>query len=172
MSEAICSSCRGPKASFACDLCEEAICKSCRESFSPASLAMLSEIPEALRHSSYCRFCYDEKVAPVLARYEETLEKAKGVYIFFKTQRKEIPLLRRSREVLKVTDMEDRDETILKLAFMAAEQGFNAVTEVDVTSKKVKNGRHTKSVWTGTGKPAEVDAAKTDLQSARNEIYR
>src|SRR3989338_6430409 len=127
MTEKTCTSCRQPKANLACGACEAALCKQCVETLEAGSFSFLEMIPDELSHRTYCRFCYEEKVAPALEKYNETLERAKECFIFFTTQRKEIPLIRRSKVAVQVENRTDRDETILQLGFFAAEQSFNAV---------------------------------------------
>lgn len=167
-----CSSCRKPKAPFECQLCEAALCKNCVQQVSSETFQFLAEIPEALSHSSYCGPCYDETVAPKLEEYQEVLERAKEVFIFFKTQRKEIPLIKRSKEIKRVLSCTDRDETILRLAFFSAEAGYNALVECEVNAEKVRNGAYQKSNWSGSGVPAMVDAEKIERQDMQNQIYR
>lgn len=167
-----CETCRTPEAPSKCDLCECALCKRCILKLPPGAFSMMSVIPPELSLSRYCRFCFDDKVQAPLTVYEETLELAKDVFIFFETQRKEIPLIRKSREVMKVADCDDRDETILRLAYMAAEQKYNAVVDTYVDGEKKRNHAHQTYRWSGRGTPALIDAAKMDRQDRQNQIYR
>jgi hypothetical protein len=167
-----CISCRQPQATLRCDACEEPVCKKCVQTLAADTFSFLKKIPTELTHTTYCGLCYDKSVAPALESYNETMERAKDVFIFYKTQRKEIPLIRRSKEVFKVKDCIDRDETILRLAFFAAEQNYNAVIETEVLSDKVRNAGYQKSVWRGEGSPAQVDGGKIDRQDRQNLIYR
>jgi uncharacterized protein YbjQ (UPF0145 family) len=95
-------------------------------------------------------------VEPELGIYEETLERAKQVLIFFKTQKKGLRILRKERIPEQVDSCHDRDETILRLAYLAASKGYNSVIEVEVISKKVRNEAYQTSVWSGTGLSAET----------------
>jgi hypothetical protein len=61
-----------------------------------------------------------------------------------------------------VKDVPDRDEAILRLAFLAAEEGFNAILDVNVKSEKVRNEGWQKMRWSGSGLPVGVDAAKIE----------
>lgn len=167
-----CDSCRNPEADLACELCKKALCDQCVLSPPLDSFSMMKKIPVDLTHTEYCRFCYDDKVEPALQKYEETLELAKNVFIFFKTQRKEIPLIRKTKDKLEVKECPDRDETILRLAYMAAELGFNAVIETDVYAEKIRNHAHQKMRWQGTGSPALIDENKLSKQDKQNQIYR
>ncbi len=132
----------------------------------------MPEIPKELGFRNYCRFCFDEKVQPKLTEYDETLALATDVFIFFSSQRKEIPLIRKAKKPVKVDACADRDETILRLAFMAAKEKYNAVIDTEVDGEKKRNHAHQTYRWSGTGTPAVVDAGKMERQDRRNEIYR
>lgn len=160
----LCVSCRTPNHLLNCELCSEPVCKNCVQRLKEdAFLYQTTRAPE-LSHTLYCAFCFDAKVAPQLESYEETLSRARAVYFFFTTQKKQYPLIRRSKQKLVVEACADRDETILRLGFKAAELGFNAVIEGDVSAKKIRNGGYQHSVWQGTGLPAQVDAEKLSKQ--------
>lgn len=167
-----CISCGKPKAVLNCELCNEPLCKKCDQILPPDTFSFHPEIPENLTHLHYCNNCHDSVVAPELETYSEVMERAKNSFVFFTTQRKETPLLRKSREVLKVENCADRDETILRLAFFAAQEGFNAIVEVEVHSEKVRNGAYQTSRWSGRGMGAQIDAKKMELQDQRNAVYR
>lgn len=170
--DALCLSCRQPKVTSTCEACAGPLCKKCVQRLDPDAFSFLKKVPEGCSHSVYCRFCYDDKVAAPLEDYLATMARAKEAFVFFTTQRKEIPLLRKSKEVLRVESCPDRDETILRLAFFAAQKGFNAIIETDVRSKKIKDGRYQHFDWSGTGIPAQVDAEKVERHDARKQIYR
>jgi hypothetical protein len=160
MSEKLCASCKKPKANRSCSLCQDDLCKSCTQFLDEEAFSFLKEIPEDLRHPTYCNPCFDEKVAPELASYEEIMERAKKIYVFFKTQRKPIPLVKKGRDPVEVKSCPDRDEIILRLAFFAAELSFNALIEVDITSEKIRNQGYEKLQYKATGFPAEIDVSK------------
>ena len=113
-------------------------------------------IPDELSHPKTCGGCYSETVEPELAVYEDTLDRAKQVLVFFKTQKKGLRIQKRERLPEYVDSCPDRDETILRLAYLAASKGYNSVIEVEVTSKKVRNEAYQTSVWSGEGIPADV----------------
>lgn len=164
MQDQVCASCRRPKVAVNCGVCENPLCKNCAEFLSESSFAFMAEIPENLKHSYYCPSCFGAHVEPVRANYDETMARAKEAFIFFATQRKPIPLLKKSKESVRIDECEDRDETILRLAFRASEQGYNAVVQVEVVSEKIRNGGHEKSRWRGVGYPAIVDTEKLERQ--------
>ncbi len=90
--------------------------------------------------------------------YLELLEQAKNVYVFFKKH--SVPLIKRSKTQVSVKDCPDREETLLRLAFLAAEQSFNALIEVNLNSEKVFDaGGYQYLNWSGTAFPAEVRSA-------------
>jgi hypothetical protein len=168
-----CASCRKPKANFECEICQEQFCKKCSQILDQSTFKYLAELPEELKHSIYCGHCYDTSVAPALQRYEETIENAKQVFVFYNTSRRDPPHMKRSRLRHEVHECDDRDETIFRLAFFAAEAGFNAITDVDLKSKKItNNGAYQKFIWSGTSIPAMVDSDRMDLQDRVDQIYR
>lgn len=172
MQNSECVVCRKPKANFECEVCNEMVCKNCSQVLDQSTFSFMEEIPEILSHTHYCSACYDDQVAPEFDKYQEILERAKQVFVFFTTQRKEIPLIRRSKVTFHVKESQDRDETILKLGYFAAKDNYNAITEVNVFAEKVRNGSYQTSTWQGSGIPALVDAVKMERQDQVNQMYR
>ena len=171
MSQEICQSCRSPKANFKCGVCEGTLCKRCSQFLSEDTFSFLDQIPEVLKHTYYCHPCYDDQVAPALETYNETMERARGLYCFFTTQKKSVPMLRKSKEKVQVKACPDRDETILRLAFFAAQQGFNAITEVALTCEKVRNLAYQNSLWHGIAIPTEVDVEKLERMVGGRKVF-
>lgn len=155
-----CESCRRPKASHQCGLCKSGVCKACSQFLPEDTFTFDPDLKSELKHTYYCPHCHSETVEPALALYNETLERAENVYIFFTTQKTYIPALKRSKEILRVKECPDRDEAILRLAFLAAKQDFNAVTDVLVSSEKVRDGAYQTMKWKAQGCPALVDEEK------------
>ncbi|MBC7384530.1 MAG: hypothetical protein H7301_00020 [Cryobacterium sp.] len=170
--ENLCETCRTPDVSTACQLCEKQLCEDCVLAPPNGTFSLQEKVDPELVHSVYCRFCYDEKVEPEVLRYDENKAKAENVYIFFTTQRKEIPLIKHSKLTVKVQNCADRDETILRLAFIAAEKGFNAVIDTEVVYAKKRDHAYQTTAWSGHGSPAAVDEEKLDRQVKRNAMYR
>ncbi|MGZ3698619.1 MAG: hypothetical protein ACXWP5_10815 [Bdellovibrionota bacterium] len=163
--ENVCISCRRPKATIACDLCHEPLCKNCEHFLDATTFSFLATVPENLTHTHYCPVCFNAQVEPALESYNEVMERAKKVYFYFKTQKRPPPILKKSKERVEVKDCDDRDETILRLAFFAAEQGFNGIIEAEVISEKVRNKSYQTSVWRGVGIPASVDGEKIERET-------
>jgi hypothetical protein len=154
----LCSACLQPKASLKnnlhCGLCEKRLCKDCIQFVEESSFSFLNVVPDALKRGAYCAVCYDQTVAPARESYFETLERAKQVYVFFKKDH--IPLLHRSKTPVTVQDCPDREQALLRLAFFAAEQSFNALVEAKLVSKKVYVRGYQSLRWSGTAFPAQV----------------
>ena len=160
MKSAICSSCRLPKANLECECCQAMQCKACVQKLKKNSFSFLVPIPKDLSHHIYCGQCYDQKVAPALAAYEETMQKAKNVNVFFKTQSEETRLMRRSEKPIVVIDCDDKDETLMRLAFMAAQSKFNTLIDVVITPEKIRMQAYQTTKWKGTAVPLLVDETK------------
>lgn len=152
-----CGSCLKPSATLECGHCKDSVCKKCANFVEADQFSFMGQVPEELSHQVYCHRCYEEKVAPALTRHEEAMERAKNFPVFFTTQSKETRLIKRKEQPLTVQDCTDRDETLLRLAFLAAQGGFNALIGVELTSKKIKDGTYQTQVWSGTGIPVNAD---------------
>ncbi|MBY0554402.1 hypothetical protein K2P97_07730 [bacterium] len=160
MTSTNCATCGKSKAKLNCGICNDIICKSCTQFVDENTFSFFRYLQPDLRHTAYCVTCYDQKVAPTLANYTDLMDKAHDTIVFMKAQNKETHRIKRDEEVVKVVDCSDKDETILRLAFYAAQKGFNAIIDVEVTPKKVKNGNYQTTVYTGTAIPAQVDESK------------
>lgn len=162
MSEKTCAACRRPKANIQCEACEDWNCKSCAELLDQDAFSFLTKVPPELKHTRYCQHCWQMHVEPARDDYQQKMEEAKGVFIFFTTQKRLIPVLSKEKEQIRVDNCTDRDETILRLAFQAVEAGCNAVVEAEVVSAKVRNAGWQKTAWRGSGFAAKVDGEKIE----------
>ena len=160
MEKKICYLCQKPKATLDCGICSEAICKSCTRFLDEDSFSFLKKVPQKLSHTTYCEPCFHSDVEPQFENYNRTLETAKNIAVFMKNQGKETRLIKRLEEPVQVVNCADHDETLLRLAFFAAEKGYNAIIDVELKSEKVRNGSYQTSSWTGTAVPTQVDDAK------------
>lgn len=139
-----------------CGSCEGDLCKACALILEDGQFSYLAKVPEILSHAIYCGPCYDTHVAPELEIYNNLLERAKDVTVFFKTQGKETRLMKRSEKAFRVENCPDRDETLMRLAFLAAQGNFNTLIDVDLTSEKVRVGGYQNLKWQGTGIPTNA----------------
>lgn len=103
----------------------------------------------------YCSPCMNTSVGPKEQEYNETLERAKKIYIFHSANPHPRSLVKLGKKPISATGSRDRDETYLRLGYQAAQQGFNAVVEVEV-----ERVRRPRNIWTGKGMPAHIDAQK------------
>jgi len=161
----VCSICRKPKATKNCDLCGALICGGCTQFLEEGTFSFLKDTPKDITHSWYCSNCFESKVTPAREAYDEVMTRAKNLYVFFKAQKREPPILKRAKKPVKEVDRVDRDETILRLAFAAAEMGYNALIDTDVVAVKVRNEGYQKMSWRGTATPAQVDAERFERYS-------
>jgi hypothetical protein len=155
-----CKTCKKPKANFSCGLCNEHVCKSCAHFIGEESFSFLKKIPTELTYNIYCTQCFDEKVGQPLAEYESTMKKAKEIIVFSKDETKKTGHLRRKELPYKVEDCEDEDETVMRLAFFAAQDGFNCLLDVHVTHRKIIVGSHKKTIFSGTAIPINMEPSR------------
>src|SRR3990167_6285177 len=163
--QSLCSACRLPKASLKldlhCGMCQAVLCKDCTQFLGEDSFSFLKKVPEELKHATYCGNCFDEKVRPAQEAYLKTMVLAKEVYIFEKSE-KYIPLINKSKNKLIITDCADRKDTLLRLAFLAAQDNFNAVINVEIVYKKIRINGYQTTAWSGTGFPAQIRSSKLE----------
>ena len=167
-----CCTCQKPKATLTCGICKDSVCKYCAQFLDDTSFSFLAEIPQDLAAGTYCIPCFDAKVAPELEAYNDTMKKAKNIHVFEKDQGKETRFFKRLEEPFKVENCADRDETLLRLAFFTVRAGFNTLIDVDVVSKKVRNGSYQTTMWTGSGIPTHVDEARLNRKSSLDSPSR
>lgn len=137
-----------------CGICQEAVCKQCVQFLEEGSFSFLKQVPDRLNHTTYCGPCFDEKIAPEILAYEQLMDRAKDVAVFFKKQGKETRLIKRLEDPIRVTDCADKDEILLRLAFLAAQGNFNTLVDVEIVAEKVREGGYQRSKWQAVGVPA------------------
>src|SRR4051812_31582429 len=117
----LCSGCRSPKASERCPLCQAALCRKCQEAPPRGAFAHQPEAlrSERLKHPAYCAPCFDTEVVPALETYEQTLELARQVSIIPKNYKGHVRIQKKALQSVAVKDIEDRDEAILQIAYLA-----------------------------------------------------
>ena len=153
-----CTVCAKPKATLTCEICQDDLCKYCAQFLDDSSFSFLATVPAELKHTTYCGPCFEKIVAPELAKYNAMMEKAKNINVYEKTQGKETRLIKRWADPVKVIGCGDREETLLRLAFFAAQLNYNAIIDVNITGEKIRNGTYQTQIWKGEGIPANVHA--------------
>lgn len=154
--ESICKTCRGPKAKYACGLCEASICKKCTQ-FIADNFTYMKQVPAELMHSTYCTNCFDETVATPLAEYNETMEKARDIIIYTKDQSKLTRFLKRKEDPVSTDNCEDEQEALMRMSFFAVQGKFNCLIDVQIKSRKVIVGSHKKTIYSATAVPITID---------------
>lgn len=162
--DTICSSCLKPNAPFKCGLCENIMCKKCVQFVPENTFSFLKKIPPELLLGSYCTSCFEAQVAPALDTYNEAMARAGEVFVYYKAQSKETRTFRRSEEPIRVENCDDKDETLMRLAFYTAEAGFNALIDVVLSADKIRDGRYQTSRWNGVGIPTQMDPKRANLK--------
>jgi len=157
-----CLTCHKPKANLSCALCNEAICKYCAQFIDENGFSFLRKIPEDLKHTTYCTNCFDTKISEAYNDYNDKLEKAKEVIIFYKAEGKATRLLRRKEDAYKVENCVDKDEAIMKMSFWAVEDGFNTLLDIELKSNKTMLDTYVTITWSGSAVPYLAD--KDDLR--------
>lgn len=160
MEKAVCCVCQKPKASLTCGICQSTVCKYCAQFTDEETFAFLPQKPAFLQQDTFCGPCFTEQVAPELNAYENFMNLAKDVLVYAKNQSKESRLLSRKEEPLQVLGCTDENETILRLAFLAAKAGFNGLVDVNVSGQKVRQGTYQTTIWSGTGIPTQIESKK------------
>jgi hypothetical protein len=157
-----CCVCQKPSSSLLCAGCSSPVCKTCAQflddqsfHFAPDKLSELLGADQS--EAVFCSPCFDQKISPSLSEYEANLDRAKNVFVFFKTQSKETRLIKRREDIVKIAECNDYDEAILRLAFQAALIDCNALVDVSLDSKKVKLSGYTTTQWFGEARPARVE---------------
>ena len=161
--EESCVSClkakKGLKNTSRCGICQQMSCKDCTQFLDADAFSFLAQVSEDLQHRTYCRACYDEKVAPELAIYAQAMERAAQIFVFYK-KHEYLQVIRRSKKIISVRDCKDKRDVLLRLAFVAAQQSYNALVDVELIPEKVQISGYQTTNWTGTGFPADVRPEK------------
>ncbi len=155
-----CAFCQKPKVVLECGLCQSSLCKACTQFVEEDYFSFMPYVPEEISHQTYCSGCFDTQIVPAQNEYNQNMERAKDIMVFDKKQGKETRNIKRLEDPVTVTDCADENETILRLAFIAAIKNYNAVVDMEVVSKKIQHGSYKKMVWSGTAIPTQVDEKK------------
>jgi hypothetical protein len=152
-----CCNCHRPKANYNCELCEEFLCKACAQFMLEDRFSFLRKVPEILSKSIYCPRCFDANVAGPMTDYDATMERAKDIAVFFKEEGKRTRFFSRKEAPYTIEKCIDKDETILRLAFLAAQDNFNSIIDVNLVSEKIVVGSHKNLIWKGTAVPCQLE---------------
>lgn len=154
MSLTTCEICLSKKTAIKCHLCSKASCKLCVQFVDENAFELQDLLPENVRDKAFCPNCYDEHINEQLKEFLKTMELAKNVNVYEKDQGAETRFMRRIQKPIKILECDDRKETLLRLAYLAAKQGFDTIVDVELVSKKVKQGgSYKKIVWSGSAVP-------------------
>ena len=151
-----CSVCRRPKGTLACGICLAPNCKKCVVKLEKDSFYFLPKIPLDLSHKFYCDSCYQAKVVPELENYNTNMAKAKNISVYVRGQGEETRFFKRKEKPITITDCSDKNETLLRMAFLAATENFNTLFDVSITLKKIRDEWYQTKTWSGTGIPTTI----------------
>jgi len=151
-----CASCQKTGVNFKCGICGSDLCKACVEIINEDQFSFLEIIPADLCHTSYCDSCYQEKVHYEIQSYNSIIEQAKNVSVYDKTQGKETRWMSRKEKPIRINNCLDKEEALLRLAFLTVKRNFNTLIDVEVAFKKEKINGYQRSIWTATGIPVQI----------------
>lgn len=153
-----CISCQKTKALIECECCHVDVCKYCAHILPEESFSFFAQKPAELSHRIYCHTCYLNHVEDSLEKYNLLMDQARNVQVYLSNQGKETRLVKRLEKPFKIENCADHNETMLRLAFFAAEKGFNTLVDVNITSKKIREGAYQKLIWSGTAVPVQMNS--------------
>lgn len=155
-----CVVCQKTKSLNACGACGDTVCKSCAQFVDEDTFKYQAHKPASVQHSLYCPVCFDQHVAEAIHHYEDTLNKAYEIAVFEISQSKETRLIKRLEKTIRLENETDRNDAIMKLAFIAAEKNFNSIIDVDIVGKKVRDGSYQTTSYTCSAVPVNVSDRK------------
>lgn len=155
-----CCVCQKPKATLVCGSCESSVCKYCAQFLDEDQFIYMTDVPADLKHTTYCGPCFDSKVQPAISEYEKIVEKAKNITVYFTADSKITRNFKRNEKPYKVKDCAEKEEVVMKLAFLAVKGNFNAIIDVDVKYEKILMGTYQTTKWSGTAMPAQITSAR------------
>lgn len=160
MAKVECQTCLNQKTAIKCSECEEATCKTCSYFIDDTIFEYTDLLPENIKDQVFCTPCYHKTADPVLLKYNQFLETAKNINVYGAKQGNETGLIKRIEKPIVVKDCSDREETLMRLAFYAAQRGYDTLVDVDIKSTKVGKGTYKKLIWTGKGVPVDPKVRK------------
>ncbi|UYL08566.1 hypothetical protein B9G69_016095 [Bdellovibrio sp. SKB1291214] len=161
MENSNCCVCQKPKANLECGVCHEHVCKKCAQFVEDGSFSFYKTVPKILQSTVFCGPCYDREISPAIAEYEQIMKKAKGISIFMKEDSKITQRFSRKENPIEIKECEDKDELVMRMAFLAVTGGFNALVDVEIKHEKVKpGGKYQYTNWSGKGIPTLVTSSR------------
>ncbi|QDK47021.1 hypothetical protein DOM22_18580 [Bdellovibrio sp. ZAP7] len=156
-----CCVCQKPKANLECGICHEHVCKKCAQFVDEGTFSFYKVIPAPLDKSVFCGPCFDREIAPALEDYEQKMKKAKGISIFMKEDSKLTQMFSRKENAIEIKECDDREELVMRMAFLTVIAGFNALVDVEIKSEKVRpGGKYQYTKWSGKGIPTLVTSSR------------
>ncbi len=155
-----CTVCCSNKTAIQCDICSCASCKHCCYFIDEDVFEFVSLLPEKLQNKAFCPNCYNENISEEMEYLKETMQKARDVDVYLKDQGTETRRIRRIQKPIHIKECADREETLMRLAFLAAQKGFDTIIGVDIQAKKVGKGTYKKMIWSGTAVPVDPKIRK------------
>ena len=156
----ICCVCQKPKAKLECGLCHSPVCKKCVQFVDEGSFSYYDVIPKNLQLTTFCGPCYSEHVVLEIAKYDQLIEQAKNISVFYKDQGKETRRMPRENKIFQIKACTDRDEVVMRLAFLAVLGGYTTLVDVDLQQEKIRDGSYQTSSWHATGIPVKLEPDK------------
>ncbi len=157
MSESKCYICAKTKNLMECECCHSSVCKSCAEILPEDAFSFADTQTDLLTKKIFCNPCFNQEIQEPLNAYNEILDKAKDVNIYFDHQGKETRLMKRKEKSISIPDCADKEEILMRLAFKAAEKGFNTVLDVKVVGEKIRMGTYQTTKYKATGVPTQLE---------------
>lgn len=156
----LCLTCSSKKTAIQCSKCIEPSCKKCSFFIDEEEFFHLELLPDEIQGKTFCTACYHETVYGVLENSRELLERAKNVDVYGKEQGSETGLIKRIEKPIVIKDADDKEETLLRMAFYAVQKGYDTLVDVKIESKKTGVGTYKKLIWDGYAVPVDPKIKK------------
>ncbi len=154
MKKSQCQSCLKDKSNLTCQNCSQDCCKECIIFVDCNEFEIVTLLPVKIQEKAFCPSCFNIEASPIIAEYKEILDKAKSVNVYEIEQSQETHKMPRHERPIIIKECNDRNETLMRLAFFAVQRGFNTIIDVDLKSRKShEGGTYRKLVWSGKAIP-------------------
>jgi hypothetical protein len=157
MTKTSCSACYTPKAPQQCSFCDASLCKKCSIFLYQEDYPLFTEYPPFFEKNLFCPNCYAHEAKETIENYNELELKARDLPYYSQAQSKETRLMSRLHPPIKVSDLNDRKDVIMKLAFRTIELGHNAMIDFEAHSQKIRHGGYQTLRWSGSAVPTTLD---------------